>query len=231
MTVLIKSNDAARAGNVRAFGPHAGGRDREPRKRIDPELLALRAEVERLRDEAAEQRAAIAGHEDDLKTAHAKGEAAGRVAGRKEADDGRAALAAKLEAATKSALQRLSDDLSSLERLAGLLAIEGLEKILGPSEDRAEQVLQLIRNQALGLQAQAILRVEVSQDDFPEAAQLAEVETAVGRPGAEVRASADLKSGDCRIKLQLGAVEVGVGQQWGRLREVLAELAEPRAAT
>jgi flagellar biosynthesis/type III secretory pathway protein FliH len=220
MTTLIRSSDPARAANVRALERRPATPPIAP---VDPELVALRGELERLRAKLADQEVAIAGYPAALDKARADGEAAGRDVGRKEADDGRDALAAKIEAATALALKQFADEIASLERLAPLLAIEGLGRVFEPSDQRADLVREVIRRQLAGLEAQAIVCLEISSTDFPDADGLPRVQ------GAEVRALDALESGDCRIRLRLGALEVGLDQQWDRLREVLADLAKPRA--
>ncbi|MGE5566067.1 MAG: hypothetical protein ACM3YN_07935 [Parcubacteria group bacterium] len=219
MTTLIRSSDPARGANVRAL-------ERRPAPpattAVDPELLALRGEVDRLREKIAEQEAAIAGHPAALEKARADGEAAGRVTGLREADDGREALAAKIATATQLALDRFAEEVASLERLAPLVAIEGLGRVFEPSDQRAELVREVIRRQISGLETSAVVCVEVSSADFPDADDLP------AASGAEVRALDELKSGDCRIRLKLGSLEVGLDQQWDRLRGVLSDLAEPR---
>jgi len=217
MTTLIRSSDPARGANVRALERRPVAPAMAP---VDPELLALRGEVERLRAKIAEQEVAIADHPSALEKARADGEAAGRVTGLREADDGREALAAKIATATQLALERFAQEVASLERLAPMLAIEGLGRVFEPSDQRAELVRDVIRRQMSGLERQAVVCVEVSSADFPDADALPSVS------GAEVRALDEMKSGDCRIRLKLGALEVGLDQQWDRLREVLIDLAQ-----
>lgn len=217
MTSLIRSSDPARGGNVRALERRPAPPAITP---VDPELLSLRGEVDRLRAKIAEQDAAIAAHPAALEKACADGEAAGRVTGLREADDGREALAGMIAAATQLALERFAQEIASLERLAPMLAIEGLGRVFEPSDQRGELVREVIRRQMSDLERRAVVCVEVSSADFTDADALPSVS------GAEVRALDELKSGDCRIRLKLGALEVGLDQQWDRLREVLIDLAQ-----
>jgi len=221
MSTLIRSSDATGGAKVRALDP---GQMRRREPPVDPELAALRIEVEQLREKLAAQHAAIAKHGDELKQSYDKGEAAGRTAGLKEADDGRAALFAQIAGAAERALKQFSEELASLERLAPLLAIEGIERMLETSPGRAQFVREIIGRQIEDLQSQAVICIEVARTDFPDGADLPQL------PQTRVRAIEDLKSGECRIRLQLGSLEVGVDQQWSRLREVLTDMAGPRGA-
>jgi len=226
VTALIKSHDRARTTTVRAVG--FGGGTQNPERQIDPELAALRAETEGLREKVAQQDAAIAQHGPQRETSYAEGEEAGRRAGRKEADDGREALASRLTASATEALRLFSSEIASLERLAPLLATEALEKVFGHSESRSTLVLDMLRRQLAEIEAQSVVRVEVAAVDFQDSAQLSQATASINPTQLHIRANAELPSGACRIKLTLGSLEVGVDQQWGRLRELLEAQAKPR---
>lgn len=223
---VIKSGDLAASVSVR---PLAAARQTPPSRRaepfVDPELLALRREVESLSGELEARDSLIAGHGAELDKARREGEADGRKAGLKEADDGRAQSAAALRQGLELALQRYGEEIAALERLAPLLALAGLEKILGEDAGRAELLAAAIRRQIETLGGQALVRIEVSPVDFPDSETLRVLATAAGRPAVEVTASEALDAGGCRIKLRLGALEVGVGQQWDSLRAALEEMA------
>jgi flagellar biosynthesis/type III secretory pathway protein FliH len=222
MSTLIRSSDLAGGAKVRTLDP---GQMRRREPTVDPELAALRIEVERLRENLAAQDAVIARHGGELKQSYDEGEAAGRKAGLKEADDGRAALSAQIAGAAERALEQFSEELASLERLAPLLAVEGIERMLDQSSGRAQFVREIIGRQIGDLQSQAVICVEVARTDFPDDADLPQLAQ------THIRALEDLKSGACRIRLQLGSLEVGIDQQWSRLREVLTHMAGPRGAS
>lgn len=226
MSAIIKSGSAVnvRPLSIPAPKPLAPKRT-EPR--IDPELVALRREAEVLRQDLAQRDEAIGGHDDAIDRAFRDGEAAGRMKGLTEADDGRAERIARLESTIERALQTFSEEVAALERLAGVLAVTGLEKVLGDPGDYAELLQRIVRMQIEKINGQAVLRIEVSPEDFPEPEALSRLGAASGRPEIAVVAVEALKAGDCRIKLLLGAIEVGVGQQWGQLRAILEASAEP----
>jgi len=216
VTGLIKSGSASLAERVRPLAAFAlQGRDPE-RERLETELAALAAAL-------AERDEAIAGHADALETAWRKGEAEGRETGRSEAAADGAEALARIEAAAERALGLFADELEAMESLAALLARTCLERLLLATEPRAALVCELIAGQARALDAEAIVRVTVSASDFPAAEELKAVTASLGSRRCEVIASEEIDSGDCRIALRLGTLEIGLGQQWGRLRAVLDE--------
>ena len=90
-----------------------------------------------------------------------------------------------------------------------------------------EGVLQAMLTRQLGqLQSQGSVRVEFSTADFPDEDALDRLRQRLDRTNVAVVRSDRLKSGDCRIQLVLGGLEVGVGQQWGALSALLLELSE-----
>jgi len=116
-----------------------------------------------------------------------------------------------------------------MERLAALVARECLDQIFGNADDRVDQLCRIIRHQIVGIEAQALIRVDVSRSDFGEDAELDRLVAAIDGRNVEVRATDELDAGACQIKLVLGTLSVGIDQQWGRLRSMLTELAEPDA--
>lgn len=214
MTALLKSGSDAMHERVRPFSaPH--------RLVVDPELEMLREELAALAAELAARDERIAGHAEDVEAAFAKGEAEGRRA----AEDEDAAMIAAIETAADAALVRLGEEIGALERLAPLLAETCLERMLLASEARVEIVTGLIRGQIAQLQADAILVIQVSAEDFGTADALARLRAALADPACEIAAAPALASGDCTIALRLGTLEVGLGQQWGSLRAALEEMA------
>lgn len=219
MSAVIKSSALGDATAVRPIG--LAGMKPEPW--IDPEIAVRQAEIERLTKTLRDCETRIAEHPAALEQARTEGHAMGRQAGLTEADDGRAALLTAIKKAADSAIAELKTTLASLERLAPALAVAGLEKVLGPDADRARLMRQLIGRQLAGMKDQAVIAVEVSAADFA-GEQLDALSAALAKPGLAVRAMDTLKSGDCRLVLQLGAIEAGVDQQWGRLRDLLTGL-------
>lgn len=239
MTGIIKSREAAKSPHVRPLpkaGPATGVASLasetpavavEPQ--VDPELVAARADLAEAKAQIAVKDAEIADLVAALETAFVDGQARGREAALKEAAGEREVLAAKLQASGERAVGVLERDLASLERLAVSLTLESLRKMLGEPGAQAALAPAILRRQLAQLDAASVLRVQVSPVDFPDAEALAELNAAVGHPGLEITPDARLASGDCTIKLALGALEVGPNQQWARLLDALAPLAEPEA--
>ncbi|HEV2818512.1 MAG TPA: hypothetical protein VGW40_14965 [Allosphingosinicella sp.] len=210
MTGLIKSGSAGLRERVRPLAGFAVAV-------ADPERERLAAELATLAAALSEREEAALLHAEELEAAYAEG----REAGRKEAADDGAEALARIEAAAERALALFADELGEMETLAALLARTCLERLLLATEARAVLVRELIAGQAKALDAEAIVRVSVSAADFPRAEGLEAVAASLGSRRCEIIAADELDSGDCRIALRLGTLEIGLGQQWGRLRAVL----------
>lgn len=227
MTGVIKFSDAAKA-SVRSLATRTHDLS-EPQAPpvVDPELTALREEVSGLRADIERREAEAADLRRDIDRALIDGEAAGRKAGQEEANDRQAERLAALQAGVAEATQSFADQISSLERLAALLAHESLGKILGDERHYADLLTRALRVRLDEIEARAVISVEVSRTDFPDPSRLASLSAAVGHPELDIRACEDLNSGGCRVRLRLGALEIGIGQQWERLGEALLGLAQP----
>lgn len=215
MSAVLKSGSAALGARVRPLVPEAA-RVVAPAP-VDPELALLRAALAEAEAALAERDRTIAGIPDRIETALAQGEARGRAA---VEDDGAQRLALLGDAAER-AMAFYREEMASLERLAALLALTCLDRMLLDPDDRAETVAALLRARLAALEADAAVRIEVSADDFPSSEALA----ALGTAPCEVVATPSLAPGDCTIRLRLGALDVGIGQQWGALRTALEEMA------
>lgn len=214
MSAVLKSGSSALRAKVRplmtmpaAIAPIAP----------DPELVELRATLAAAETALAARDEAIAGHPGQIETAFTEGEAKGRAA----VEDAQAERLATLQLAADRALDLYGQEMASLERLAALLARACLDRMLLGSEDRARIVAELLRARLAEFEAGAAIRIQVSAEDFDSPEALAGIAAAP----CEVVASPTLKSGDCSIKLRLGGLEVGIGQQWGTLRAALEEMA------
>lgn len=229
--MIIKATDAASSASVRPL-PRTGRLDGAAARLavvVPVELLELRREVESLRRQVEQGEGQIQELSTNVTRAYREGEAIGRKAGLKDADLSRAALLALLERGIERATAGFREDCRALERLAVTVAETGLERILDETP-HAQALAGVVRRAVAGLELRSIVRVEVSPADFPEPDELVALATAVGRPDVETRTAAELQSGECRVKLLLGEMEVGPRQQWEQLRSLLVELAQPEAA-
>jgi flagellar biosynthesis/type III secretory pathway protein FliH len=217
MTAVIKSQAAA-AVPFRSLTLSGGG---AVEQRPPGELEQLRAEVTALLALAEARDAEI----ERLKASTARlvqeAETEGRKAGLAEAEKHEAERVQVLDKAVAQALERYSDALSGLESLGALLARAVLDRLFGEQGTRAAEVAAILRRQMAEIEARSLVRIEVSQADFPDAAAAAALAEMLGRPGLEIAASDQLAAGDCRLKLVLGTLEAGLGEQWGALRRLL----------
>lgn len=212
---------------------------------VDPVRIALEQEVEALREdlEAAEQAKAelaaelgardtaaaeaATAHEEALAEAVAEAEARGHEAGLAKGAEAKAEALGVLEAAAERALDQLRGDLRATETLAVALAKAALAKVFGDDADMSRRVTRLVRRQMEALDRSAVLRIEVAAVTFADPADLDALRSDAGLEGIELSALDDLSAGDCRIRLRLGELEVGLGQQWGRLTALLDEALAP----
>lgn len=194
---------------------------------IDPELVALREELARLHIRLEQKEAEISELRKQADGAFRKGELQGRDAGMREAKDHGLKLVTRLEGGVTAALKSFAQALSSLERLAPALAGQALASIFEDSKPRSALVKDIVQRQLKLVATDAIVHIEVSSADFGNDAALTSLAESVGNPRLSLRSFGHLKSGDCRIKLTLGTLEVGVDQQWGRLSAILQDFSEP----
>jgi flagellar biosynthesis/type III secretory pathway protein FliH len=230
MAAIIKSGDLASISSKVRPWKDARQAPLPPPTAEPIETLILRQEVERLSRELAQRGVEVEKLRGDVRRAYRDGEDEGRKLGLKAADEGRAARLAALEKGLQDAIGAFSAELSSLERLAALLAREALAKILGDPTQYVPVLSEAIRHQIEQLESQSIIRILVSREDFADPHELAELVSAIGRSDIDVNVSDELKAGECRFKLTLGSIEVGVRQQWERLSAALSALGGAESA-
>jgi type III secretion protein L len=217
MSGLIKSGTDGIARRVRPFALVRA----EVLPAPDPELVALREQCLALEVALAEREEAITAVAEKAEAAWQDGEAAGREAGRAEADERRADALALLEDASDRACAELAERLQGMDGLAALLARTCLDRLFGDPGARADIVRDLIRHQVDSLRGEAVVEIRVSAEDFP-------TDTAI-EGSAGIVVSDALASGDCAIRLRLGTLEAGLDQQWGGLRSALSAMAGEEA--
>ncbi|HYF23059.1 MAG TPA: hypothetical protein VD929_06640 [Caulobacteraceae bacterium] len=217
MTRIVKN---AEGGSVRTFRP--GEASPAPAATPpNPEIVALKVEAEALARSLSQAKEDGARAREDARTAFAEG----RDAGLQEADDGARERLALLRAGLARAQERHAAQIEALERLAVEIAREALSKMLGDRDLHADLLARAVRARMAAIEADTVLKIEVSSEDFPNADDLDALSIAIG--GVEVKASGKTGSGECRIETTLGGFEVGIGRQWSRLQPVLDALAAP----
>jgi flagellar assembly protein FliH len=239
---VIKSEDL-RSGQVRSAEFYPAVRGRDPvvvGLHADPAYVALESELEARSSEIAELHerlerlsaqvgdserqvaSLLLEHEDALIDAEAKGRSAGWVDGA----DAKAETLQRLEATSLQAIELFRNDLRGMEALAVALSKAALAKVFGDTGDTgdmAARVTSLVHQQISGLDRAAVLQIEVSAVDFSDEAALDELRLSPGLSGIEVIALEGRSAGDCRIRLKLGELDVGLGQQWSRLSKLFDE--------
>lgn len=216
MSGLIKGTAAQ---SVRSFLdpaviPPAPGRD--------PRIEALEREIDELRAALAAQR--LAG-EQAARAARAEGERQGRSAAGNSADKQLGLLGKGIE----SAVARWEARLEDLDGLAPSLARAALAKLLDDGEEHVRFVAGAIARQMRLLRRESLIAIRVSARDFSDGQALAALGQAAGTGSVRLVADADLVSGECRIDLQLGHIDVGAGTQWAQVAAFLDGLAEREA--
>ncbi len=230
MSAVIK-HGATNAARVRdpleAFMPPAPSSADEPV--ISVEVVALRREVDELKQRLAQRDSEVERLRNDVNRAYREGEAEGRKLGREESDARRADYLATLEQGVRAACDQFSGEVLGLERLAAEVAREALAKLIGDPTRHGELLFEAINHQLEQVESTSVVAVFVSQADF-EQGELAQLAASLARRGVEFSISEELERGECRIKLKLGVLHVGLLQQWGRLDRTLRDLAAEVAA-
>ncbi|QNA82930.1 hypothetical protein G4G27_02065 [Sphingomonas sp. So64.6b] len=189
-----------------------------PRSAAETALDEALIEIDNLRGMIAEAR-------DDgsraAQVARGEGEAAGRSAAMKEADQ----RLAVLEQAARKARTAWDDRLAGLDALAVMIARSALAKLITDSDDLGDLVARQIARRIDAIRHESVVAIRVSTEDFADDDALDVLALRI-KPGAtEIIADPALASGDCRFDLQLGHVDLGVRSQWGELDAFLEGLA------
>jgi flagellar assembly protein FliH len=184
----------------------------------DPRIEALERENEELRAALAALRIES---EQAVKAARAEGEREGKAA----ADDAAQKQLGLLGKGVDSAIGHWQKRLSDLDGLAPALARAALGKLFDDGEDHCRFVTGVIARQMRLLRRESLVAIRVSARDFKDEQALAALGAEAGTGSVRVVADADLASGECRIDLQLGHIDVGAGTQWAQLAAFLDGLA------
>ena len=224
MSTLLKSNDMAHGFVIQNLGGEPP--KRVPSTRAEQSIAEnpLAAENRRLAVLLEECEAEIAAHNDALAKAYAEGEEAGRVAMEAEIENDRAAALELLAGGVECAKTALDRALGNYESIALVVAQTALDKIFGNTENRKAMVADLIRHQFRQIGQDSFVSLEVSRADFPNTQEVAELATSLLIAPDRVRVSDDMMAGNCNMRMRLGTLEIGLGQQWGSLRSLLAEM-------
>ena len=225
MTALIKAGSGER---VRSFGERA---------RIalnvavptppapSPEALQIAA----LRDEIAHLRRAAAAD----RTAAERAAAKAREDGKREAQE----LARRddekrlevLSAGIAGARYVLDERIADLDGLAAQVARATIAKLFSGCDDHSQFVVGMIARQMQHLRRETVLTIRVSRQDFLDEVSLAALGAGAGTGGIAVVQDDELQSGQCRIDLQLGHLDLCSRSQWEEMAQLLHELSGAEA--
>jgi len=171
---------------------------------LSAQKIALETKVADLEDALAAGRAEVARAVQDHATALAEAKVSAYEEGRAAGEAAKSEALERLDAGLAHATGRLTADLQGLETLAVYLAKAALAKVFGDRDGLAARVVDLIRRQLAELERGALLCVEVSARDFPDAESLEGLSRAADLSSVEIRALAGLEPGGCRLRLRLG---------------------------
>lgn len=224
MNRLIKA--AAAVGQVREFGAAAAPFDNAPAA-MRP-VAADEGRLTLIEQENDELRAAVAaGAAAAEEAARLSREQGWREAIEQQQQDDEQRLKA-LQQALAQASAEWREQLLLLDQLAPLLARSALAKLFDDCEDYSEFVARSIARQIERLGREAIVSIHVSARDFPEADRLSSLRTGSRAGGTDVVTDAELAAGECRLKLRLGHLDIGIPSQWRELSALLDEAAFER---
>jgi len=223
MSSVIKSDRIAELSIVRPLislgaPPVVVSRQEEERDRLHQRIAALEVAL-RQRDSA------LAGQRLEMATAIEQATEEGRRAGLAEAEDRQEQRLALLQASLSRSEADISERFQSFERLAALLAHECLSAMLEDPEHQSDVLQKMIAVQTAKIEKSLLVSVELSRADYPDRESVARLARQLDLPETSVAVSDNIAPGGCTMVLKLGRLEVGIGQQWGVLRELLEQIA------
>ncbi len=219
MSGVIKGEAArsVRSFNLRAIGGGAIA---------SMDVAAPRSPVELALDEARKQiallEAQLVAIDKQRRDERDEAYAAGLKEGAESADDGTERRVAHVREMRDAALDIWRGRVGELDVLAAMLARGALAKVFSPHADMADLVVRAISAKVGQLRAESIVTVRVSSADFAEPSA---VVAAAG--GGEIILDSRLKSGECRIDLRLGEVDLTIDGLARELNDFFQSLDEP----
>ena len=225
---LIKGAAGKALARVRSL-PAPAQRHMPPTEQPNPELLASQRRVAELEAQLARTALERDTLRSEVERALVRGRAEGHAEGIRAADRREEERLALMTKGLCEARSDLTQSLKGAERLAALVARDCLDKLLGDPAYRADILYRMIRVQMAQINADSVILITVSPNDFADEAALADLRTATGTQQIAMRADPALESGGCILELRLGKADVGLGQQWTALGSLLTELDQERA--
>lgn len=193
-------------------------------ERLEAENMDLQGQIERLHVDANDRLELLQKEQAALRI---KAFEDGRVAGLGEHHKVIEALRADLS----GLVARLKDDFSRVDILALGIVSDCLSQVFGEDNGWIARSAAVISHQLSLISDQSGLNILVSAAEFARDEDFQELCKALNNPKARVERSATLKVGEAEVKLDLGRLEVGAGQQWCRLSNALDQAYLKRVAS
>lgn len=184
-----------------------------------PEVVALEAEIKRLRSESQHLI-------ESAKAAEAQAFEKGKEAGLAEHHRNEADLAARIETAAEGARVRLDAQIVQIENLALAVASTAMDNVLGCADTMAAQVVRAVQVQLDGVRAESVIRVRVSGADFTDDAALFDHAGTVANAGLDWVRDDTLRSGQVRMDLRLGDFGLDLVEHWESVTARLSTLVQ-----
>lgn len=217
MTGLIKA--ASSAVVVRSFGLMTS-----PVGAV-PELTEAELALQDMRQEIARLNAALSELRAQALEAEKRAREEGRLKGLEQAEERAERSFQAICQALDTARTVWNDRLAGLDALAAMLAQSALAKLFGDCPDLADLVARTVRTRVQSLARESLVAIRISETDFADEAAGHALRT-IGAVGAtDIILDPELESGQCRLDLRLGSIDLDIGSQWRELNRFLDELA------
>jgi len=220
MSGLIKSSAANNARSLGTLSASTASETSPHEPAVPNEMTILQERLTALQAEHASCRDAVA-------AARHAGEEAGYRRALEEIETGRAEELDRLETTGNRALEHFARHIVDAESLAVLIAETVLEKMLLDSAHYRDLVRDALVARIREIDQTSIVRITVPVTDFPEQAELDQVADLCGLDQVVIRQDDDMATGHCQIDLTLGTLDVGLRQQWERLKGELRSSTGP----
>ena len=199
-----------------------------PPSPLEIELQCAQAALDELKAEILTRERAAEALRAEIDRAFHRGRAEGLVEGEALAMDRSGAALELLQRSLQNAQNGLSAKLATIEGLAVVLTQTALEKVFGDASQFKDVMRDVIARQITLIGPHLVLGVIVSRVDFPDQTALDALAASLNHPHLSLAYDANLTSGDCRLKLELGQLDIGLCQQWSALKDVFNAIIEER---
>ena len=167
--------------------------------------------------------AEISNHQAELDKAYARGVEEGRAAAEDAFEEDRAEGLALLRTALENAHSELQTRLEGVDRIAQCIGEACLTQMIGVEDIFRPMLAQAIGTHVKRLEQETVLSVAVARVDFPDTREVAAVLTGLGLSPDIVEVSDDLDSGQCRIGLRIGQVELDLQRHRDAIAAIFSE--------